>query len=608
MQQLQIKKSRADNIQKQFNKIADEVKNLRDEQVNQQSKITKHQQKIDAEQKILEKSAEYEQLKQQVTVLQTKRPRLTELSNEENTVSNEISRVDAQIRRLVPQIREIDGLLKNKAALELAAAQCNQAIKDDERFNELSEQYRAFTEQVMELEKITDPLIEQIETEKRYLKTLKEKAEMLSNSGCINPEEAQCRFLADAQECKKQIPDQMRLIKDKESKRDELIQQIKVINEQQKSLGYDKSIHWSVRQIIKELRPKAEQAAQLSAKAELLESLNSQKRQAEEHKQQLTERLESVKEWARKLSEELEALAAMELRLTKLEVWAKAKEDLPAAKQVVATATEEIRKHEEKISALKQEAKDLNEEQKLILVEVAGIKPTISNVSNLRDYIKELQDKLNVKHSEAGGLRAKLDALKNDEEERWQVVAEMEPLAAMLTRYQTLARAFGQDGIPFSIVRSVVPELSAQANEILGQMTGGKMSLEMKTERIQKSNKKEINALEIWITDYQRGSLPYKSRSGGQKVKAALSVAFALADLKARRAGIQLGMMFVDEPPFLDGEGTEAYCDALEVMSQRYQGMKVIAISHDPRMKSRFPQQINVEDRGNEGSKLVLVA
>ena len=46
----------------------------------------------------------------------------------------------------------------------------------------------------------------------------------------------------------------------------------------------------------------------------------------------------------------------------------------------------------------------------------------------------------------------------------------------------------------------MVPELSAMANEILGQMTGGKMRLEMCTERIQKSRKQEVNALEIWIT------------------------------------------------------------------------------------------------------------
>ena len=129
------------------------------------------------------------------------------------------------------------------------------------------------------------------------------------------------------------------------------------------------------------------------------------------------------------------------------------------------------------------------------------------------------------------------------------------------------------------------------------------MALEMSTERMQKSNKKEVNALEVWITDY-RGRIPYGDRSGGEKVKAALANAFALADLKARRVGIQLGMMFIDEPPFLDATGVDAYCDALEQLDYRYPNMRVIAISHDQAMKARFPQQIDVVDMGEEGSKV----
>lgn len=43
-------------------------------------------------------------------------------------------------------------------------------------------------------------------------------------------------------------------------------------------------------------------------------------------------------------------------------------------------------------------------------------------------------------------------------------------------------------------------------------------------------------------------------------------------------------------------------------MRERYSSMKVIAISHDPRMQARFPQQIEVEDAGEEGSRVRFVA
>ena len=127
-------------------------------------------------------------------------------------------------------------------------------------------------------------------------------------------------------------------------------------------------------------------------------------------------------------------------------------------------------------------------------------------------------------------------------------------------------------------------------------MTAGRMRLEFITEKVLKSNKeKEIATLEIIIIDVDNGILPYLSRSGGQKVRAALANSFALAMIKASRVGLQLGMLFIDEPSFLDDDGVEGYCTALETIHNRYPEMRILAISHDQEMKSRFPQQLFVE-------------
>jgi exonuclease SbcC len=99
--------------------------------------------------------------------------------------------------------------------------------------------------------------------------------------------------------------------------------------------------------------------------------------------------------------------------------------------------------------------------------------------------------------------------------------------------------------------------------------------------------------------------LPYAERSGGEQVKSALAFAFALADVKARRLGIQIGLLFVDEPPYLDEDGTRAYCDALEWLADSFEIMRIIAISHDPRMKSRFTQEINLI-KTDEGSRILM--
>ena len=152
-----------------------------------------------------------------------------------------------------------------------------------------------------------------------------------------------------------------------------------------------------------------------------------------------------------------------------------------------------------------------------------------------------------------------------------------------------------QDGIPHNIIRSIIPVFEATATNILGQMSGGKMSVEFVTEKVLKSNsKKEVTTLDIIINDSDTGRLPYMSRSGGERVKAALSVILALSEIKSSKAGVQLGFLAIDEPPFLDQDGVQAYCMALETIQTRYPDTKVIAISHDETFKARFPQSVTV--------------
>ena len=121
------------------------------------------------------------------------------------------------------------------------------------------------------------------------------------------------------------------------------------------------------------------------------------------------------------------------------------------------------------------------------------------------------------------------------------------------------------------------------------------MSVELVTEKTLKSNaKKEITTLDVVINDADTGRLPYLSRSGGERVKACLSVILALAEVMKSKLGVQVGFLFVDEPAYLDAEGTQYYVSALETIQRRYQNVKVMAISHDESFRSRFPQTITV--------------
>ena len=181
---------------------------------------------------------------------------------------------------------------------------------------------------------------------------------------------------------------------------------------------------------------------------------------------------------------------------------------------------------------------------------------------------------------------------------------EISKEAELASHYDVLKQAFSQDGVPHQIVRNIIPHITDTANNILGQMTGGTMGVEFVMERTVKGKDGDKATLDVLIAEYGKTTLPYASKSGGEKVKASLAVILALSEIKATAAGIQLGMLFIDEPPFLDDDGAQAYVDSLETIRRRYPDVKIMAITHDDAMKARFSQSITVI-KTDDGSKVI---
>ncbi len=215
-----------------------------------------------------------------------------------------------------------------------------------------------------------------------------------------------------------------------------------------------------------------------------------------------------------------------------------------------------------------------------------------------------LDEEIGQEHKTIGSLQQKIKDAQKAKDEIEGLQEKVNKYSEEAVAYEMLKDAFSYFGIPHQIVRTVLPQIETTASQIIGQMTGGKMGISFQTERVQTSNKKEVLELDVLIDEFGKTTLPYLSKSGGEKVKASLSVILALAETKLSSAGVRLGMLFIDEPPFLDGDGVQAYCDALEAIQKRYDGIKIMAITHDPTMKARFPQSIDVV-KTDEGSKVV---
>lgn len=434
------------------------------------------------------------------------------------------------------------------------------------------------------------------------------RAALLEDSGCPAPENATCNFLKDAVAAKDSLETLREGLNGYRAAAKTEYERLTSAFQQAKAaytaIGDPAAELEEIAAEEAGHRQLAGLAPKLAAAETLVEELT---KTIETEEARIRETTKAIEEANAALPQYREAHTRAEAARASLNAKKALADTLPQCRAASATA-DALRPQ---VSSLEADIEQLKQKQATATVEAAAIRSKIpaetggSTLAALTARRRELAETVNALSSSKGGTRTKLDAIAEAEEQAGEYRKDITAIARALNDYQTLVQAFGLDGIQYMIIRGVVPEIMHRANDILAAMTGGRMAVDIRTEKEQKSTQKIVNSLEVWINSITGGSRPYQSHSGGEKVKIALAVTLGLADVKARRAGVQLGMLFIDEPPFLDADGTEAYADALANMAARNPGMRILAISHDPTMKARFPQNIIVQG-GENGSSVSM--
>jgi exonuclease SbcD len=448
---------------------------------------------------------------------------------------------------------------------------------------------------------------------------LKEKTQLLKDSNCIDLAKAQCKFLIDAKKAAKEMVEYQKASKIWKEKEEKILKEEKIkiaeLIKQGEKLKYDPDAISKKRQIVEKLEKYSKEYEALNNYKEQIRFINENIEASnkkiiilEKEIKNKRNKREELKKEILNISTKVDKYNSIISEIEKTKEWIKKEKELPVAKErkrVAETRLIELKREKEEI---KKEINKKEEELKTEEKKTEGLSKTKINtlfetfISNNEKSISEIQTYIQKMSMNIGKYKQQLENNKKIQTEISKLTAFIKDVASKISVYEKLKTAFSQDGIPHNIIRSIIPILEATSNNVLGQMSGGKMSVELVTEKtLRSNNKKEVTTLDIFIID--DGKLPYKSKSGGEKVKVSLAIALALAEIKSSRAGIQLGMLFIDEPPFLDEEGVQAYCDALETIQYRYPHLKILAITHDPEMKSRFPQCIEVENT-EEGSKI----
>lgn len=527
---------------------------------------------------------------------------------------------------------------QKKAALTLMKiGPLAQAIERAAELTEKHQQYEAATTQLAELEKLLPEFTaardnlttwqaeaERTERDYREAKTrlegriasLKGKVELLKDSGCPAPDNATCKFLADALAARDALPGEEAALASLEEEYGKLRQtNADALSAAQQAFDDKKHVPEEIDALRASLRlleaaerdynnleaQRSELAVLEERAAELEKSVADAEATAAKGRAELAE-VEQQLEQAAAYSRDYDELQRTLLAESR---WLDKEKQLPVAWEQKAAAAQRILELGSELTEIGEEIREARAELAEEQSKTVGREELQAQVDAAEAEVKAVQKQAQELSLRIGGLQAKLGQIRLARKQAAELQEQMNELGGKAAGYEELKKAFSQDGIPHNIIRSIIPVFEATATNILGQMSQGRMSVEFVTEKVLKSNsKKEVTTLDIIINDSGTGRLPYMSRSGGERVKAALSVILALSEIKSSKAGVQLGFLFIDEPPFLDAPGVQAYCDALEAIQQRYGDLKVMAITHDPAMKSRFPQSVDVV-KTPEGSKVI---
>lgn len=446
---------------------------------------------------------------------------------------------------------------------------------------------------------------------------IRQQEEFMKNSGCPDIESASCRFLSKAVEDVKSLPVELDNLKKCEEEIEILTSERdkKIADKQEEieRIGYDPKrlaiLTASVTELSKYERIKkaVEQNKLEIARLEAEKESNDKNiGQCEENLLQVKSKASEITETVNKLSESVDRQERIKQQMAHLQTYVEQEKELPVY--------EERKQHVlERIESMEKEMEKLTDRKFILSSQLTGMDTMIEKMKETfsTDMVEETDRQIRSNKETLGELQIQkgvlLERLENIDTMRDEISMLNNGIAVTAGRadcYEALKQAFSQDGVPHQIIRNIIPHITDTTNNILGQMTGGTMGVEFVMERTVQGKDGDKATLDVLINEYGKTTLPYASKSGGEKVKASLAVILALSEIKATAAGIQLGMLFIDEPPFLDDEGAQAYVDALETIRNRYSDVKIMAITHDDAMKARFGQAVTVI-KTDDGSKVI---
>jgi exonuclease SbcC len=193
---------------------------------------------------------------------------------------------------------------------------------------------------------------------------------------------------------------------------------------------------------------------------------------------------------------------------------------------------------------------------------------------------------------EQGRIISSLERINTIKHEVTQKRSMIVDLQAEMGDYESLAFAFGKNGIQALLIEEAIPEIEQEANSLLAKLTDNQAQIFIESLRDLKSGGVK-ETLEIKVAD-AAGIRPYEMFSGGEAFRVDFALRIAISKLLTRRAGTALQTLIIDE-----GFGSQDEEGLARIMSSLYaiqnDFSKIIIVSHLNEFKENFPVHFVVE-------------
>lgn len=281
---------------------------------------------------------------------------------------------------------------------------------------------------------------------------------------------------------------------------------------------------------------------------------------------------------------------------------------LEDAKKQLPILENKLTQYEEKIGEYRAEITEKETKVKSLQEKLSGLFDYSNELNKLQLEANTKRNKINQLLREKGGIEKSLTDLNKDEKKIKSIAKEIREIEKNYRIYTELQKAFGKNGIQALMIENLLPQLEAEANQILSRLTNNQLHIQFVTqkEKVTKSKKSDSNfkdTLDIIISDAQ-GTRSYETYSGGESFRINFSIRLALSRILAQRSGTALQLLIIDE-----GFGTQddAGCDrliaALNAIADDF--ACILTVTHMPQFKEAFQSRIEVY-KTHEGSKIRL--